>query len=142
MSQFLEGDTQLRMNIGCKEDILVAMETTWEMAHTAEFSEKESILLQLVTEEACMNAIEHGRRLGNGDIEVTWLISPGHMEISVSQNGEGFEIPNTLQANLEPRGRGLALIQGIMDEIRLIQTGAYVTLWMRKDRRNRNESYF
>jgi serine/threonine-protein kinase RsbW len=138
-SQFFKERYRQTLNLCCKDDILIAMGITEKLARAARFSDDESILLRLVTEEACMNASEHGTPHGYGNIEVSWLVDSGTMVISVSQNGEEFEIPKGLQANLEPRGRGLALIQGIMDEIRLIPTGAGVTLWMRIDRRNKHE---
>ncbi|WP_379163706.1 ATP-binding protein [Paenibacillus sp. sgz5001063] len=123
--------------IHTRSDIALAMETTRRIALLTEFSEHESILLQLVTEEACMNAFEHGCPSGNCEFRVSWLVESDIMEIRVCQNGESFELENeqAQPVKIGSRGRGLVLIQGIMDEVRLIPTGPYITLSMRKKRK-------
>lgn len=123
--------------IHSRNDIALAMETTRRIAVRTEFSEHESILLQLVTEEACMNAFEHGCPSGTCEFRVSWLVESDIMEIRVCQNGESFEMSNeqTEPVKIGSRGRGLVLIQGIMDEVCLIPTGPYVTLSMRKKRK-------
>jgi serine/threonine-protein kinase RsbW len=139
VSQFFREKREHSFNIASKEDILISMGITHEMALAAGFTETESIFLKLATEEACTNAVEHCERFGSIDFDVIWLTELDRMEISVSQKGGWFEFPDALQADLAPRGRGLALIQGIMDEVRLIQTSTNVVFWMRKDRRNNND---
>ncbi|WP_379132023.1 ATP-binding protein [Paenibacillus sp. sgz500958] len=118
------------------DDIVLAMETTRKIAETAGFSERTSVLLQLVTEEACMNAFEHGCPIGNCEFIVSWVVESEVIEITVRQNGEAYELQHDLPNPIKgtSRGRGLVLIQGIMDEVKLIPTGAYVTLSMRKSR--------
>lgn len=116
------------------DDIVLAMKITKKIADSTGFSENESVLLQLVTEEACMNAFEHGCPCDNCEFLVTWSVEADIMEIRVRQNGEVFNLNNEHPVALKgiSRGRGLLLIQGIMDEVKLIPTGAYVTLLMRK----------
>ncbi len=119
------------------DDIALAMEITRTIAARAGFSEHDSILLQLVTEEACMNAFEHGCPAGNCMFKITWLVQSDVMEITICQSGEAFELHNDPLSPVKTgsRGRGLVLIKGIMDEVKLIPSGAYVTLLMRRGRR-------
>ncbi|OKP85128.1 hypothetical protein A3844_17920 [Paenibacillus helianthi] len=123
--------------IHSRSDIALAMKTTHRIAMLTEFSDHESILLQLVTEEACMNAFEHGCPSGTCEFRISWLVESDIMEIRVCQNGGSFELSNepTQPVKIGSRGRGLVLIQGIMDEVRLIPTGPYITLSMRKKRK-------
>jgi serine/threonine-protein kinase RsbW len=115
-------------------DIALAMDTTREIAGITGFSEHESILLQLVTEEACMNAFEHGSPSGICSFRIFWRVESDVMEIKVCQHGGGFELHNEVVSPVKAgsHGRGLMLIQGIMDEVRIIPTDACVTLCMRK----------
>lgn len=137
MNGLSEGTYGQILNIYKTDDIALAMEITGTIAARTGFSEHDSILLQLVTEEACMNAFEHGCAAGNGVFKISWLVESDIMEITVCQNGEAFELHNELAppVNGGSRGRGLVLIQGIMDEVRLIPSGAHVTLSMRRRRR-------
>ncbi len=137
MNVLFEGTYREILVIYKPDDIALAMETTRTIAAQAGFSEHDSILLQLVTEEACMNAFEHGCPAGNCMFKITWLVESDTMEITVCQNGEAFELHNDPASPVKvgSRGRGLVLIQGIMDEVRLIPSGAYVTLSMRRRRR-------
>ncbi|OKP94430.1 ATP-binding protein [Paenibacillus sp. P32E] len=123
--------------IHSRSDIALAMKTTHRIAMLTEFSDHESILLQLVTEEACMNAFEHGCPSGTCEFRISWLVESDIMEIRVCQNGGSFELSNepNQPVKIGSRGRGLVLIQGIMDEVRLIPTGPYITLSMRKKRK-------
>jgi serine/threonine-protein kinase RsbW len=121
--------------ISSKEDIMAALEMTKEMAKAADFTEMDSIFLRIATEEACMNAYEHSRGQNDRSIEVTWVITSDSIEISVSQKGGAFEIAALEDPGVRLRGRGLALIWGIMDEVKLIVAECYVTFWMRKERR-------
>jgi serine/threonine-protein kinase RsbW len=125
-------DRRQALHISNKEDIITAMELTKEMAETEKFSATDSIFLQLATEEACVNAYEHSNVQQDKEIEVIWLVTSMEMEISVCQKGGVFEMPSYMEPNLEPRGRGLALIRIIMDEVRLITSGAYIILKMYK----------
>jgi serine/threonine-protein kinase RsbW len=139
VNQLFREKREQAFNIASKEDIIISMGITDEMALAAGFTETDSIFLKLATEEACTNALEHCEGCDNVDVEVNWLVDLDRMEICVCQIGGWFEFPHALQADLAPRGRGLALIQGIMDEVRLFQTSTHVVFWMRKDRRNNNE---
>ncbi|SEU23579.1 ATP-binding protein [Paenibacillus sp. NFR01] len=117
------------------DDIVKAMDITRSLAELTGFSEHDCVLLQLVTEEACMNAFEHGCPMGNCEFRISWTVDADAMEITVCQSGE-FELQPNREAPLKggSRGRGLILIQSIMDETRLIPTGIYVSLVMRKGR--------
>ena len=120
------------------DDIVFAKGITKKIAESAGFSEHDTVLLQLVAEEACMNAFEHGFPLGKFDFEIAWLVEAGIMEITVCQNGEVFELHHDPASKTKflSHGRGLLLIQGIMDEVKLIPTGSNLTLLMRKGRRD------
>ncbi|MEK4324527.1 ATP-binding protein [Paenibacillus sp. FSL R7-0297] len=118
-----------------RNDIALAIDITRKIAQISGFSEHESILLQLVTEEACTNAFEHGSSSDICRFRISWLVESDIMEIKVCQNGPSFELHNGEVFPVGLHGRGLMLIHGIMDDVRLISEGAYVTLYMCKKRR-------
>lgn len=118
-----------------RNDIALALEITRKIAQISGFSEHEAILLQLVTEEACMNAFEHGSPTDICRFRISWMVESDIMEIKVCQNGGSFELHHEHASPFGLHGRGLMLIQGIMDEVRLISEGAYLTLLMTKKRR-------
>ncbi|ETT30734.1 ATP-binding protein [Paenibacillus sp. FSL P4-0338] len=118
-----------------RDDIVLAIKTTRKIAQISGFSEHESILLQLVTEEACMNAFEHGSSSDICRFRVSWLVESDIMEIKVCQSGGSFELHHEQVSPFGLHGRGMMLIHGIMDEVRLISEDAYVTLYMTKKRR-------
>ena len=95
--------------------------------------------LTIAVSEACTNAIEAYHREGvrDGRIRLRCLASPGHLEVTVDDDGPGFgpdevtvsAIDGSTLGTARP-GRGLALIFALVDqaELRATQTGTTVRL--------------
>jgi serine/threonine-protein kinase RsbW len=90
--------------------------------------------IPLAVDEAISNAIKHGnRRDPRKRVEVEGQVDAQQVRIKVRDEGEGFERdPNhdpIDPANLlAPSGRGLFLIESVMDEVRYTQDGRCIEM--------------
>jgi serine/threonine-protein kinase RsbW len=100
-------------------------------------SERELFSLQLCVSEACQNAIVYAegpsQRLRPS---VEALITPRDIEIRVQDFTPGFNLPERIPppSPMEERGRGLFLIQSVVDEVTYIRGRFENVLIMRKRR--------
>jgi anti-sigma regulatory factor (Ser/Thr protein kinase) len=95
--------------------------------------------LSIAVSEACTNAIEAYHRDGarDGRIRLRCLAGPGHLEVTVDDDGPGFgpdevtvtAIDGSAMGTARP-GRGLALIFALVDqaELRATKAGTSVRL--------------
>jgi serine/threonine-protein kinase RsbW len=103
----------------------------------SDVTESELFSLQLCVSEACHNAIRYAegpaQRLRPS---VEALVSPQQIEIRVQDFTPGFNLPERIPppSPLEERGRGLFLIQSVMDEVIYIRGRHENVLIMRKKR--------
>src|SRR3954449_10293259 len=74
-------------------------------------TEEEGQAIQLACHEACTNAIEHGYRFGEASFEVLGELSDGELTLTVTDSG-GWR-----GAGDADRGRGFALMEGLMDGV-------------------------
>jgi serine/threonine-protein kinase RsbW len=88
----------------------------------------ESEAMVLAANEAASNAIEHAYRDGRGLITVTGEVSDGHLEVQVVDHGSWLD-----NGGDPSRGRGIALMRTLMDEVdvRPGDTGTTVVLRQR-----------
>jgi anti-sigma regulatory factor (Ser/Thr protein kinase) len=99
----------------------------------------ESEVVLICLEEACANAIVHGRP--TEDIEVSVRVEGSTLALRVRDQGHGAVVeellPITMPNPLSPGGRGLPLIKALMDELELTECdpGLEVTMTKRTDRR-------
>jgi anti-sigma regulatory factor (Ser/Thr protein kinase) len=106
---------------------LLAMEFGWSVADWA-------TNLPLALDEALSNAIKHGnRRDPKKRVEVEGQVDSAFVRIKVRDEGAGFaRDPNhdpVDPANLlAPSGRGLFLIESVMDEVRYTQDGRCIEM--------------
>lgn len=114
-----------------------------EIAEQAGFSGKEVYAVQLATDEACSNVIEHAYQgVEGGDIEISCSVAGDSLTIVIHDHGMEFDITKVKKPNvgkkLEDReigGLGVYLIQKLMDEVHFessAKTGNYLTLVKRK----------
>jgi len=78
---------------------------------TAGATEDEAQAIQLACHEACTNAIEHGYRFGEASFEVLGELRDGELTLTVTDSG-GWR-----GAGDADRGRGFALMEGLMDGV-------------------------
>jgi serine phosphatase RsbU (regulator of sigma subunit)/anti-sigma regulatory factor (Ser/Thr protein kinase) len=74
-------------------------------------SEEEAQAIQLACHEACTNAIEHAYRFGEATFEVKGQLRDGELTLTVTDSG-GWR-----GAGDSDRGRGFALMEGLMDGV-------------------------
>jgi serine/threonine-protein kinase RsbW len=75
--------------------------------------------VQLALTEACANVLEHAGPGDNYDVDLT--IFPDGCTIDVVDLGVGFDAPDAprMSGDWAENGRGLALIEALMDDVRL-----------------------
>jgi serine phosphatase RsbU (regulator of sigma subunit)/anti-sigma regulatory factor (Ser/Thr protein kinase) len=101
-------------------------------------AEKELFSYELCISEASNNAVEYAEgHARNLKPVAEALFTPSQIELRVTDHTDGFDLPEKIAAPspLTDRGRGLFLIQSVMDEVRYLRGTKENTLVMRKKRR-------
>ena len=96
-----------------------------DVARNSGFSDKEVYNIQLATDEAASNIIEHAYEgIGNGSLEISCGVKNNSITIILVDHGESFDPsdvpPPDLKADLSERkigGLGLFLMRKLMDEV-------------------------
>ena len=100
--------------------------------------------VRLAVVEACINAFEHSHS-EERKVELTFCLigdrEPDCLEISVHDRGVGFAFAEVEEPKIEAklkgsrkRGWGLKIIQGLMDEVRILSGTNGTTVVMSKSR--------
>lgn len=100
---------------------------------------RELFSYEICAAEACYNAIEHAQGAAKDYSPIAEvLISGDQIEMRVTDHTAGFILPErlALPSPTHERGRGLFLIQSMMDEVRYLRGPSENTLVMRKRRRS------
>jgi anti-sigma regulatory factor (Ser/Thr protein kinase) len=79
-------------------------------------SEEDVEIAQMACHEACSNAIEHGYGFGEGSFTIDARMENGKVVLEVADHGSWIERP---EGALPHRGRGIALMQALMDAVEL-----------------------
>jgi serine/threonine-protein kinase RsbW len=102
--------------------------------------------VELVTDEVCNNAIEHGRS-SKEEITLTCILCEDRIEIIIRDyrgamfSPSEFRLPDILEgyeraSEEEPRGLGLAIVKSLMDEVTVhTEPGKFTDVRMVKYRR-------
>ncbi len=100
---------------------LVCCELTCE---TGNFSKDDLNDISISVIEACTNALEHGNRSNPElNVRVVFRRHPDHLEVEVSDFGEGFDFEDYLRHIPDPsdiehqRGRGIFIMKEMMDSL-------------------------
>ncbi len=111
-------------------------------ARAAGFNDKEIYSVQLATDEAASNIIEHAYDgIPNGSVELTCEFKGGRLTITLRDHGRSFDPSKVakpdVKADLSERkigGLGIYLMHKLMDEVRYKTTAAgnLLTLVKRK----------
>lgn len=114
-----------------------AARTLRQFLETCGLPEELLFACELALTEACNNAVHHAGDRGRAlpaIAEVT--LTNSHVDMAVTDHTDGFEWPGrlTLPDPEIPKGRGLFLIQSIMDEVSYERGQGENVLWMRKQR--------
>jgi sigma-B regulation protein RsbU (phosphoserine phosphatase) len=98
------------------------------------YGERALFAVKLALEEAIINAIKHGNQLDTTKkVDVDFTIGENKVEISVADEGEGFDpesVPDPrMEENIEAHsGRGLLLMRAYMDSVNFNEKGNRVTM--------------
>ena len=114
-----------------------------EAATQAGFSSQDVYSVQLATDEACSNVIEHAYKdTSGGDIEVTCEVNPGEVKIIIHDHGVQFDMGKVKKPNLSRRledreigGLGVYFIYKLMNDVQFVSTkkeGNTLTMVKRK----------
>ena len=114
-----------------------------DIAHQANFSDKEIYSIQLATDEACTNVIEHAYAdFDEGKLEVECNILDGGIKIVIRDQGVSFDPSSVLEPNLKADlsdrkigGLGIYLMRKLMDDVSYessVETGNTLTMFKRK----------
>jgi serine phosphatase RsbU (regulator of sigma subunit)/anti-sigma regulatory factor (Ser/Thr protein kinase) len=83
-------------------------------------SEEDVEIAQIACHEACSNAIEHGYGFGEGSFTIDAHMDNGKVVLEVTDRGTWIERP---EGGLPHRGRGIALMEALMDAVQLSHDG-------------------
>ncbi len=96
--------------------------------------------VKLAVGEACNNAVQHAKRDArrDGSVLIACRALPDALEIDVTNQGNGFH-PSILaampeSADLLEHGRGMALMEMMMDSVEYLSENGDTTVRMRKRR--------
>ncbi len=88
---------------------------------------------QMACHEACSNAIEHGYGFGDGSFTIDARVEDSRVVLEVVDSGRWVERPD---GPLPHRGRGLALIEALMDAVKLSHDGGGTRVRMERSLTN------
>jgi len=100
-------------------------------------AEKELFSYELCIAEASNNAVEYAQGFARSFKPIAEaLFTPTQIELRVTDHTSGFDLPERIPppSPLKDRGRGLFLIQSVMDEVRYLRGTNENILIMRKKR--------
>ena len=114
-----------------------------QIAHEGGFSEKEIYFLQLASDEAATNIIEHAYAgVSDADFDVACDVRGDVLTITMHDTGISFDSSNVKQPNLKADlserqigGLGVYLMRKLMDEVRYEsnpKTGNLLTMTKRR----------
>jgi len=123
------------------DTVATAAAAVAEFLSRSGISEDTAFGIDMAVREAVTNAVLHGNSQDeNKTVDVTMKSSPDTVEISVHDQGEGFnpdEVPDPTAAEniLKASGRGIFFMRSFMDEVSwLIRPGGGTTVRMLKRR--------
>jgi len=106
------------------------------------FSEEDIFAIHLSLEEAFANAVKHGNKMEPSKaIKVDYSIEPDKIEISMTDEGEGFDpevIPDPRYGDnlYKPAGRGMLLMRSFMDVLEYNKKGNSLRMIRYREKRN------
>ena len=119
------------------KNVQQARETAREVI--TQYAREEAELLELAIGEACANAVEHGSPRGDANVFILrCFVHTAHSALvfEVEDEGREFELTDMSLASLpdiySEHGRGLFLINAIMDEVALLSTPRGLNIRMSK----------
>lgn len=114
-----------------------------QMARNAKFTDRDVYSIQLATDEAASNIIEHAYAgISDGTLELTCVFEKNKLIVTLLDHGNSFDISKVeipdLKVELSKRkigGLGIYLMRKLMDEVRyeVTKSGNVLTLIKLRD---------
>ena len=104
------------------------------------FGKDDMFAVHLTLEEAFLNAVRHGNKMDHSKtIKVDFSVSKEKLEISITDQGEGFKPDNIADPRFgenlfKPGGRGLLLMNSYMDMVKYNEQGNSVYMVRYKEK--------
>jgi len=100
--------------------------------HAAGASEDESYEITLTISEAAGNAIEHAYGPGDASFRVQAVVEDSELVVVVRDSGRWRARPGRGGPEGAARGRGLSIIEGLMDQVEVVREEHGTTVRMRR----------
>ncbi|CAN5908242.1 hypothetical protein BH23ACT11_BH23ACT11_09560 [soil metagenome] len=107
------------------EFVLLARLMVSQVGEFADFEHQDVYDLKLAITEAATNVIRHA---DVDSFEIEYRVSPGAVEITVKDTGDGFEEEDFTGERSSEGGFGLAVIRSVLDEVALESSAGGGTL--------------
>ena len=118
----IESSHRIVVDLACgKKSLARARAKVTKFAEENGFSE-EAEDVALATQEALKNVIQHACPADNS-MHLECRADSDHMVIEISDRGTGFDVSRVLGNPVPPmasHGRGIQMIRGLMDDVRII----------------------
>lgn len=118
------GTDSIRLTIGSRLELLAVVHAViGGLRKTYEWDEETETAILIAVIEAGTNAIQHGNCFAaDKSVEFQFLVAGNGIVIEVDDFGSGFDPtkvgdPTDASSLLNPHGRGLHLMQELMDEV-------------------------
>ena len=124
---------------GNRESMDFVQQSILDIMETLEYSERDLFAVRIAVEEAIANAVLHGHQGDQSRLfEISWTISSEVVRITVCDEGRGYDaqsVPDpTADENLTlPSGRGLAMINAFMTEVKVSDNGRSIEMRREKE---------
>ena len=121
------------------ENLALIREFVANVGSQAGLGDDDVAKLELAVDEACANVIEHAHgHDSNKEVTVRATFDAATLRIEVVDEGEGFDptaVPNPLEGDnvLKGSGRGVFLINQLMDEVEYADSGRQVQMRKRPE---------
>ncbi|MEI6576011.1 MAG: ATP-binding protein [Bacteroidota bacterium] len=112
-----------KLTLTAREDYIVpALMLVKAIASKEGFTDKQLFHIETVTEEACLNVIQHAFEPGDeGSFDLIVTRQPGRIVIAIEDKGLPFD--STVLESGEQGGLGLRLMRGFADEVKFYSMG-------------------
>ena len=107
---------------------------------TLDYGERDLFAVRIAVEEAIANAVLHGHQGDQNRLfEIFWSISSDIVTVTVCDEGRGYDaeaVPDpTADENLTlPSGRGLAMINAFMSDVKITENGRRIEMTRAKEK--------
>ncbi len=128
---------QVQMKISTIAQITDVTDCLLQQLRQWNIGEEKQMDIRLCIMEAVQNALLYGcpQNQNDASVEICWQCTPQGFSFTVTDEGPG--VPKSLQhqtwdmISLEEHGRGLLLMQAILDEVTFNETGNSLSGWLR-----------